>query len=424
MSRAPDSFYGWHVVFAAFTAQFVANFGTLAGIGAFVTVIEQEFATDASTISNAIGGSILLMGLLGPLVGRAIDRGNQRAIMLTGVVVMSLGLLATSRAQTLWQLGIAFCLFVNLGIVLFGPIPSMALVSRWFVRRRGLAVAIAVAGATAASAASPVLSAWLIELDGVGWRGALVWYAIGCAGIAFPIFWLFLVKRPEELGQHPDGAAGPIAEPEPETGSYTAAGLLGDRNFLVISIGMALLFTSPIVCMVHLVPYAEKDLGIDRQAATYTFAVLAVFSLVGKLVFGLVADRIHPRRALWIAVSLLAASWAMLVGRPSYTGLLAVGALMGLGVGALAPLHAVLIGACFGRAGFGHVMGLGGLLSLPLIAGSTPLAGWLSVTTGDYRTAFAVEVGLLLLAGLLFTLLRLPGDDVAVEDTPAAAKPA
>ena len=62
MSRAPNSFYGWHVVGAAFTAQFVSSFCTLAGIGPFFTVIEEEFSTDASTISNAVGASILLDG--------------------------------------------------------------------------------------------------------------------------------------------------------------------------------------------------------------------------------------------------------------------------------------------------------------------------------------------------------------------------
>ena len=89
--------------------------------------------------------------------------------------------------------------------------------------------------------------------------------------------------------------------------------------------------------------------------------------------------------------------------------------MMGLGVGALGPLQAVVIGACFGRSSFGHVMGLSGLVSLPVIAGANPLVGWLYVTTGDYRTAFGFEVGALLLAGLLFTLLRLPGDDDAAE---------
>ena len=89
MSRLPGSFYGWHVVGAAFVAQFISNFCTLAGIGPFFTVIEREFGTNASTISNAVGGSILLMGLAGPLVGRALDRGNQRAIMLAGVVVVA-----------------------------------------------------------------------------------------------------------------------------------------------------------------------------------------------------------------------------------------------------------------------------------------------------------------------------------------------
>ena len=422
MTRHPDSFYGWHVVGAAFVAQFVSSFCTLAGIGPFFTVIEDEFGTNASTISNAVGGSILLMGLLGPLVGRALDQGNQRAIMLAGVVVMSLGLLLAARAETLWQLGLAFCLIVNLGIVLFGPMPSTTLVSRWFVRRRGLAVAVAVSGATLASASSPAIGAWLIGLPDVGWRGALTGYAIAASVITLPVFWLLLVKSPEELGQHPDGDPTPSSEPEPEGAGYSAGELMRDRNFLVIAVGLALLFTAPIVCTLHFVPYAEKDLGIAKQDAAYFFSVLAVFSLAGKLVFGLVAERIHPRHALWVAVTLMTAGWAALLGQPGALLLLGSAALMGLGVGALGPLQAVVIGACFGRKSFGQVMGFSGLVSLPLIAGANPLAGWLYVTTGDYRAAFGVEVGFLVIAGVLFALLRLPGEGGASE--PARAAPA
>lgn len=408
-SRAPGSFYGWHVVFAAFVAQLVSNFCSLGGIGPFVTVLEAEFDTDATTISSGVGGSILLMGLAGPFVGRAIDRGNQRAIMLVGVVVMSLGLLASSRAESLWQLGIAFCLVVNLGLVLFGPMPSMTLVSRWFVRRRGLAVALAVAGATFASALSPVTSAWLIGLESVGWRGALGWYALGTSLICLPVFALFVVKQPEDLGQHPDGDAEASSGAEPHAESYAARELFRDRNFLVVSLGFALLFTAPIVGTVHMIPFAEKDLGLDKQSAAYFFTALAAFSLAGKVVFGVVADRLHPRTAVWIAVALLASGWALLLTAPTYTLFLVIGALMGLGVGALAPLQAVVVGACFGRAAFGHVMGLGGLVALPFIAGALPIAGAIADGPG-YTTAFAVETATLLTAGLLFTLLRLPTD--------------
>jgi len=420
MSRAANSFYGWHVVGAAFTAQFVSSFCTLAGIGPFFTVIEEEFSTNASTISNAVGASILLMGLLGPLVGRAIDQGNQRAIMISGVIVMSAGLAFTAQAKTLWQLGLSFCVIVNLGIVLFGPMPSVTLVSRWFIRRRGLAVAVTVAGATLASAASPVIGAWLIELEGVGWRGALTFYAVGAGVITLPVFWLLLVKSPEELGQSPDGEPSPGPQSEPDGVSYSAGELLRDRNFLVIATGLALLFTAPIVCTLHFVPYAEKDLGIPKQEAAYFFTFLAIFSLLGKIVFGFVSERVHPRHALWVAVSLLVAGWGVLLGHPGVLLLMAAAALMGLGVGALGPLQAVVIGTCFGRAGFGHVMGLSGLVSLPLIAGANPLAGWLYVRTGDYRAAFGCEVGFLLLAGLLFALLRLPVDGGAAKPARAA----
>ena len=81
--------------------------------------------------------------------------------------------------------------------------------------------------------------------------------------------------------------------------------------------------------------------NIDKQAATYFFSVLAVFSLIGKLVFGLIADRIHPRHALWVAVVLLAAGWAVLLGHPGYALLLAA-ALALLGTGALGRWEVVL----------------------------------------------------------------------------------
>ena len=107
--------------------------------------------------------SIIIMAVLGPAVGSWIDRGSQKWIMIAGACLMSLGLILSSMAVELWQLAIAFCVVANLGIVMFGPMPSVALVSRWFVRRRGLAVGIAVAGATAASAIGPIVATSLID---------------------------------------------------------------------------------------------------------------------------------------------------------------------------------------------------------------------------------------------------------------------
>ncbi len=416
-------FHGWRVVAAAFVAQLVANGCTFLTFGVFVVPLSEAFETTRGTISAAPGLAMLAMGIAGPFVGRAIDGGPMRAIMLTGVALLSGGLLLLSLATALWQMALVFCLLVAVGAALFGPLAASALVVNWFVRRRGLALGVAVAGATAASFLMPPLAAFLI--DRVGWRGALAALGVGAAALAFPVLFAFVVRRPEDVGQTPDG--DPLRETAsaegvllPETGA-----LLRDPNLWLIALAFAFVFASPVVMSLHLVPWAE-DRGLSRQSAAWFFTCMAPFSLLGKVAFGAVADRLDPRRATWLALSFLLATWCLLLSAPSYPAFLAIGAIYGLGVGAVAPIHGVIVGACFGRGGFGRVMGIGGLASLPIIAFSGPLAGLLYDARGSYDLAFALMAGSLAVAALLIGFLRIPAAEpgARVVGAPAAAAPA
>lgn len=408
--QRPDAavprFLGWRMVFAAFVAQLVYSSMSMSAFGVFVTPLEREFDTSRAALSNAFGLALLAMGAFAPLLGRWIDRGSLRRIMLAGVCVASLGTCLLARASALWELGVVYCTLVAFGTALFGPLPSMALVANWFVRRRGIALGLAVAGATLGSALAPPLAAFLIDRQ--GWRSALLCFGLGSLALAAPVFALAVVGRPSEVGQAPDGEAAPAGGGTSRIGAraYASSELLRDRNFLVLALGMALLFTSPIVATLHLVPFAE-DLGFSRQDAAFVFTPLAACSLLGKLAFGAVADRVDPRSALRLALLLLAAGWLVLLAGPDYPRLLLAGALLGLGIGAVLPLHGVLIGLCFRSEAFGQVMGLGGLLTLPIIAGANPLAGWLYDATGSYRAGFGVQLGCLLAAALLFSALRV-----------------
>ena len=399
-------FHGWRIVAAGFTGQLVANSCTFAAFGVFVIPLAEEFRTSRGAISGGLGIAMLVMGLAGPVVGRAMDRGPVRRIMVGGVLLCSAGLLLLSRASELWQLALVFGTAVSLGAALYGPLPTTTLVGKWFVRRRGLALGLSVAGATVAGAAAPALAALLLEA--FGWRSAVALFGVGSFALAAPVFALFVIRSPEDVGQHPDGGPEEHAAAQGDGSGGSARALLRDRNFYLVALGFALLFTSPIVATAHLVPFAE-DLGVARTRASYLLSAVALFSLLGKLLFGLVADRVHPRHALAVAVGFLVGAWLVLLGEPDYAGLLLAGCLMGFGIGSVAPLHGVIVGLCFGRAGFGQVMGLGGLLSLPLIAGSAPLAGRLFDVSGSYRVAFAGEVGALLVAGLLLGFVRFPG---------------
>ena len=405
MQSAP--FRGWRVVAAAVVAQLVAAACTYSTFGVFVVPLSQEFGTTRGQISAGYGLALLLMGCVGPLIGRAVDGGPLRALMLTGVGLVSAGLLLLSRATALWQMGVIYSLLVALGSAMFGPLPSTALVANWFVRRRGLALGVAVSGATAAGFATPPLAAFLI--DTIGWRGALAWLGIGAAALAAPVLFALVVRRPEDIGQAPDGdPVHPAAHGHAHAlAQVQTAALLRDRNLWLLALVFGLVFSTPIVMGLHLVPYAE-DLGFTRQSAAYFFSCLAPSSLLGKIAFGAVADRIDARRALWLAVAILVSTWALLLTGPGYPAFLAIAVLYGLGAGAVAPIHGVLVGACFGRGAFGRVMGIGGLAGLPLIALSGPLTGYLYDATGSYRLGFSLQAAWLVVAALLLTRLRIP----------------
>jgi len=422
--QPPDAslprFLGWRMVFAGFVAQFVYSSMSLSAFGVFVMPLEREFDTSRASLSAAFGLSLLAMGSFAPVLGRWIDRGSLRRIMLAGLVLASVGTCLLSRATALWQLGVVFCTLVAFGTALYGPLPSMALVANWFVRRRGIALGVTVAGATLGGALAPALAALLI--DQFGWRSALLAFGLGSLALAAPVFAFGVVSRPAEVGQRPDGDAAPeggVSRAGMTVHAYATSELLRDRNFLVLALGTALIFTSPIVATLHLVPFAE-GLGFSRQDAAFVFTPVAACSLLGKLAFGAVSDRVDPRHALRLAVLVLVAGWLVLLADPDYPRLLLAGALLGLGIGAVVPLHGVLIGLCFRAEAFGQVMGLGGLLTLPIIAGANPIAGWLYDATGSYRAGFGLEVGCLLGAGLFFSALRV-GAPVALARADATA---
>jgi nitrate/nitrite transporter NarK len=159
--------------------------------------------------------------------------------------------------------------------------------------------------------------------------------------------------------------------------------------------------------MLSLIPFAE-DLGFSRQDAAFFFSAAAPLSILSKIVFGSLSDRMAPRLAIWIVVIVNAACWVLLSLDPSYPFFLAIAALYGIGIGASGPLHGLVIARCFGPLAFGRATGIGGLAGLPLIAGAPAVSGMLFDATGNYDTVFMVQAVLLLLGGVLLTIPRIP----------------
>jgi len=403
-----SSFLGWRVVGAAFIAQFLTVTVTFAAFGNFVVPLATEFDISRGEIGRGVSIAILSMGLAGPLVGSWVDRGYIKQLFIIGLVVSASGLVAMSQIPQLWLIAAVYGLVVSIGACCFGQLPSMALVTNWFDRRRGLGMGIAVAGATLATMIVPPAAALLIEA--YGWRMTLVVFAGAALAIGLPIFATSVIARPELVGQLPDGEQAedtPEENDSPEAEELVKTGeLVRELRLWLLALGFGLVFTSPIVIIVSLVPFGE-DLGFSSLNAAAFFTVAGPFSILGKVVFGAVADRVPAHPAVWIVVILNLAVWLLLATEPNYGFFLTIAALYGLGIGSTGPLHGVVMARCYGRVAFGRAMGIGGIAGLPLVAGA-PLVSGLVLDASGYTAVFLMMSGLLFLGGVLISFVHIP----------------
>jgi MFS family permease len=411
-SPAASGFLGRRMVALAALANFLASGVTFGAFGNFVGPISDAFSVPRSTIGLGVSFAVLALGVAAPFVGRWLDGGRARQMMVAGAVVTGLGLILLSRAASLGQASFAFIGLVCLGAAFFGSVPSMALTTNWYARRRGLALGFTVAGGTLASYIAPASAQALI--DAFGWRTAAATFGVWTLLVAVPLFAFFVIGRPEEIGQRPDGdepAAGSAPFEQGQgvvlAGVRETGDLARDPRLWLLAIGFGLVMTSPVVLMGLLVEFGG-DLGFSAQQAAVFFAAMVPFSLIGKIVLGGLADvaPLKPSIAMIVLVNMLV--WLLFYFEPSYPLFLMTGALYGVGIGGAAPIHGVATARCFGRANFGRANGLGAMAAIPLLAGASALSHLLEGWTGSYAMGFLVQVGLIFTGGLLLSLVRFP----------------
>ncbi|MAG29350.1 MAG: hypothetical protein CL908_00460 [Deltaproteobacteria bacterium] len=402
------AFLGWRMLGVAFMANFLASAVTLSPFGNFVVPMSEAFQVHPSTIGYGIAMAILTMGIAGPFVGRWLDQGLARRMMTVGALLTGVGLLMLSRATELWYAGFCYVGIACMGAAFFGVMPSMTLIANWFVRRRGLAIGITVAGATVASYVAPATSQYLI--DHYGWRTAV--FAFGCLtlGVSVPLFARFVIARPEEAGQLPDGDAPSQAEevgPSEDCALRETSDLMRDPQLWLLAVGFGLVMTSPVVLIGVAVPYGQS-LGFSGQDANLFYLAMAPFSLLGKLVIGGLADVAPIKPAIVMVVLVNVLVWWLFYIEPSYTLFVVTGAIYGVGIGGAAPLHGVAQGLVFGRANFGRAGGLGAMAAVPLLAIASAASHALLGATGSYSASFVLQMSLVSLGGLLLVFLPIP----------------
>jgi MFS family permease len=230
--------------------------------------------------------------------------------------------------------------------------------------------------------------------------------------VAIPLAWFVIRNTPAEKGieaeqVNPDSTqlrSSHFVQP------WNTATILRDRGFQVIAVS----FVPPTVAfygiLQNLAPYAH-DLGYTAETSASFMSMIGGSTVVGKILFGGLADRFDKRYLFWLAIAGLATAMSIMAEGPSNSWLmLFVSALIGLTTGSLLPLMGAFVGDRFSPSEFGRVMGL----LYPFIAMSSVgalIAGWMRDQFGAYGPAFWIYVLLLIPAALIMAVLPEPPNE-------------
>ena len=393
-------YYGWNVLAVGMLFQAIV-FGTI--FFSFTLWVEpwmQTFGVARGDIMATFLGIQLMMGVLGPFAGRAMDVLPIRGLVIAGALCFAAGLWLVSQATALWQIAALYGSLYSLGALLAGPMAAQTLVARWFRARRGAAIGLSAVGTSLGGVAIPLLVGWL--LLNFDWRMAHQALAVLTLVGIVPIVWLVVRNSPEAAGVTPE-ADSALTAGDAHWPAWTTRKLLTNRSFY----GLALIIT-PMVATAGAIQQNFAPFATDQQVAPATIATLvSAFALAmafGKLCFGTLADRVDHRVLFAIATALLLVTLLLLQLPAQLVVLGMVSCTLGLGAGGVLPLIAASVAARFGPAAFGRVMGL--LAPFTACAAAGPLAaGYLRDSTGSYSAAWTVFLGVVSLSLLALALL-------------------
>jgi cyanate permease len=391
---------GWTVVLACFgTAVFAWGFGFY-GQSVYFADLHATRGWPASLIASATTIYYLAGGVLLILVHRAMEWLGPRSLLASGVIVLSIGCIWLSRVTSPWQL-YACGIVMAIGWSASTTTAIAMTLADWFDRQRGLALSLALNGASAGGfIVTPVL-ARVVHNMGLG-DGLL---RLVLAGLAILLPLIFAcVGRAGPTHHAPDSRRATQSEPQrlPVYTSQTQA--LRSTHVWSIALPFALALAAQVGFIVHQVAFLLPGLG--NQGAANAVAATAAAAAAGRLALAPVMDRLNQRVASSASFALQALGLGLMLLMPQQPDALYAGSIMfGLSVGNVITLPALIVQREFAAQSFALVIGLVSTVGYTTLAFGPTLIGLARDATGNYGAALLVCIALQL-AGAVIVVAR------------------
>jgi MFS family permease len=381
--------YGWVIVAAGAVITCVAM-GAMFALPVYLTPISEETGWSHAGISMAMTVGFIVMGVAGFGWGTLSDRIGARPVVLIAAALLGAGLMLASQATDLLVFQFAYGVLVGAsGGAFFAPIISTTL--GWFDKHRSLAVSlVSVGGGVAPMTMSP-LAGYLIE--NYGWRPAMLWIAIGAVLVVVPA--TFLIRRAPWLDEPAPAPAAASATAAPAAKQSSGFGVLKTPQFIILAATFFLCCAAHSGPIFHTVSYAIIC-GATLGAATGIYAIEGIAGLFGRLIFGLVADRIGVRKVIVGGLVLQAVGIYAYIYLRDISHFYLLASVLGLAYGGVMPLYSVLAREYFPPRLLGTVLGAATMTSSIGMAFGPWGGGWLYDSFGTYNWLYiaSAAVGL------------------------------
>ena len=391
LNRLPF-FYGWTVLFAAGSSMVVRNSAASLTLAVFIFPMSEDLGWSRTLIAGAASLGGLVATVASPVVGWALDRYGARVILTGSVLILGLSTVSLAWATV----PIAFYLAYGLGRVIFSSplnIGPSVVVSRWFVRRRGLATGFLFLSHSLGMITFPLIAGLVIKYR--GWEDAWIVLGVLVWILALGPVSMLVRQTPEEVGLLPDGdppkpqASGAETSAVTEEQNWTLREAARTPTLWLLAMATGSLFLLQSGTNIHQGAYfLDQGLGVGVSAAT--LSVNAVFTGVGSIFWGWLVDRV-PVRFTYAGVALMMAVALILFPMAdTIVEALIVASIFGAAVGGILVVPVVAYADYFGRRSLSAIRGVTEpFVSLGQAIGAL-FSGIVYDVTGSYKDAFLV----------------------------------
>jgi len=406
-------YYGWVIIGVIFISSTATG-----GIGSCVQSVFFEpmrlaLGLNALTMSAVASLRTLTMAIIAPIVGPLADRNNgARIAMPFGSLVGGLSLIVMFLVTNSWQLFLALGFIFGIAqAFLGGQVMTPVIVAKWFVQKRGRAMAIAAMGISMGCVVMTPVSQWLV--NSFGWRHAWVILGIFMLSVLTPLTGLLIRRQPEDLGLLPDGRNAANINTDQTSfqndaeKSYQLKEIIRTPSPWILASVQMLVSLSASSVLLHQIPYLLNK-GFETKIAALYVTVFASFSLIGKPFYGYFSERVSPKH---LSISAFAGAFiglTILVQSTNLQGIFIAGAIYGLNFGSFVVLMNILWANYFGRKYLGSIRGFFAPVGLSAGVVGPLIGGGLADKYGSYDPAFNFYAACWLIALVLMLFSKPP----------------